>query len=962
MGQNIPAKVFRLMGDGVSNPTRLAVSHTPDSDITVRHFSFVAQRAVATSIMYTEETLNEVNTIEWEIRSAAANHKPNTTSASLLASGSFDWRYTSSWKTYRPIKFTVNLTSGLALTASTEYWFILKMPSDESHARYPLAWATTYETGAGSEVDATIYCSYYTDSAWVNGSNSFNLTLYVLDAQAGVTWHTVIDGNGYMQPDRLRGYRCEMVASGLAATRGGQEEYSQLRYPYSNFSQDDWTSGSGQLEVEDPNAYLYAACTDTTIPNQAIMGPAVHLTGADSDNPEHIPTTMIARHLIDAELSTPAAPVRYYAQKFQAPTGGMTATKVGIRVNRMPWQRQHTISVALYSDSGGSPDSILGSWVALSPTYKWHWRDATVNQALSSETDYWVVVRTSQTWGAIPEYRVMFDQDGSASGGAAKYSTDASSWSVLTGHSMVFRINYGAADALDGTVSAIKYGVVNGTNYLIAAAGKKVYKWVENDGDWVDISTGIEGAGNDETTADIVGIHMFNDLLFVSQGYANNVRYWNESSWADAGYAAKHFHTGKGYMWVTTNYNKVKHTNDGTTMSSEITVGESTFDINAFVNYQGRLLVGKENGIWEIDDQDLAIEYMRFDAHSDQNNCIGMTVWSGMLFIPIQHSIWRWQGAQYREVGPTDLRSGQTSEWPNRIKTMAATSNLLWAVAENDVSPGWGGLMAYNGLGWHHVAIATRQDLDTRAIEVTTEVGSANDIRIWYGEGDRITYVKFPNFTHNRYDWSSADYEITACSLHTSWWHGGVKDALKFWNRLTLLADLPDDTSIEVYCARDGGGFESSSDILFLGEVTNQHLTDTGEYVLMFPDGMVAKMVQFIFILNTQDNTKTPRLRAFNAEAIVRQIPVYTYTFRILLSNNLTKMDGTTESSRTANDMWEGLQRAAASNEPVIVSFPEKTIRAMVTYLREETYQFVPDGMTSEQWERVAVVSVVEAT
>jgi len=141
-----------------------------------------------------------------------------------------------------------------------------------------------------------------------------------------------------------------------------------------------------------------------------------------------------------------------------------------------------------------------------------------------------------------------------------------------------------------------------------------------------------------------------------------------------------------------------------------------------------------------------------------------------------------------------------------------------------------------------------------------------------------------------------------------------------------------------------------------------QQLSDNGEYTLMFPDGMVAKSIQLIFILTTQDSTKTPRIKAYNVESLVRQQPVYAYTFRVLLADNITKMDTTTESTRTANDMWEELQRAAAKNEPVVISFPMKTARAVISYLREETAQYKPEGMEGEIWERVAVVTAIEAT
>ncbi len=961
MTQNVPNLICYVIGD--SSDSRRAVSYTPASAMTLYHWSFVGIRHINQAVQYDSSAWDAVTEIDWEIRSATTGHKPNTTAASLLASGSFDWRYESTWKLWRPIKFTINLAEPLELSASTEYWFVLKMPNDETHAEYVLAWATTYETGASGEVDATVYSSAYTaGGSWANGTNTYNLSLEVLDDQAGKKWHVVVDGKGYMSPDNLRSYTCEQTTSSLAATRGGQSDYSQLRYPYSNLSQGDWSSGSGQLVQEDLNAFHYSLGLDTSVPNQMIIGPAVHLTGVETNYPMYDPSAVTARTLPDHEMSTTSAAASYVAQKFTAPSGGLTATKVGVRINRQPWQRLHTASVAIFSDSTGSPGSNLSGWVALYPLYKWSWNDATINVSLSSSTAYWVVVKTDQSVGALPEYRLMYDQAGSYTGGAAKYSTDSgSTWSVLTGFSLAFRINYGTAGAMNGDVAVIKYGTVNSTGTLVAGAGKKVYTWNNTSGYWEDISTGIEGAGNDTTTDDITDVIMFNDNLFVAQGYSHNVRYYNGAAWADAGYAAKYFYIAKGYLWASTAVNEVKHSNDGTTLSSAITVGENLYEITGIINYSGQLLIGKEDGIWAVDDQDLAQEYLLFREHAAPSNCVGWTVWSGMLFIPVQNTVWRWQGSQYKDVGPVNKRSGPSKSWPNKVSRMVATAPYLVAAASPAVSTGWGGLMFYNGLGWHHVAVATRPNQTVNAICVTSEIGT-DQTRLWLAEGDRVTYFVYPNFTNNRYDWTSADFEITGAQYVSSWWDGGLKDALKFWNRFTAIADIASGTSIEVYCARDGEEWETANELTFIGELRPETLTNTGEYTLMFPDGMVAKSIQLVFLLKTTSSSLTPRIKAFNVESVVRQIPVYVYTFRVLLANNITCMDGTTESTRTANDMWEELKRASVRNDPIIVSFPFKSIRGMISYLNEKTMQLKPDGMSEDVWERVAVVSVVEAT
>ena len=1115
MANSITAKSFRAFGNSEAGLSRRSVSYTPAADMTLHHFSFVAKRIMNDQLeILGAAAFNDIETIIWEIRvDDGANNKPISDATAALATGSFDFRFSSEWKQDRVIEFTVNLTTPLALDSGVLYHFVLKTPSDEPDVYRPLAWADTYNTGAGGEVDAAVYCSEYTGAAWITGDNSYNLQLTILDDQAGGVWHIIIDGQGYMQPDKFRGYQCEQVSSGIAESRGGQSEYSQLRYPYSNLSQDDWTSGIGQLTMDDLHAYLYGGALDTTVQNQAMIGPLVHETGvADEDRIEYIPSSIRARYLVDPEHSTATDSVSYYAQKF-ATIGAINADYLGVRINKRPYQYRHSCSICICETVAGNPTAVVAGgvtgWKALENVWRWDWRDvAGGGVGLGATTDYWVVVKTSQSRGYMPEHRLMFDADGSATGGAAKYSHNGTAWTALA-QSMVFRINYGTHVPLEDEVMAFAYGNANDTPYLIVAGGKKVYKFDTGTGYWVDISAGIEsyiGGGGALTTNDITDLQFFYDRLYVAQGYDQPIRQWSGTAWGpaaetnlceghtfsdnddiaewtvaasaalndvgggnpgncgelecngggggfhyayqeftvvdgeyyevtyhhkngggggdnkglvrigstlgdndiynsdplDAGAwtekhvlvtavgtsmffhiytngdannditlydnvlvyrapSAKELHIARGLMWGTNARNEVRFSNTGLTWSSSITVGDPLYEIKDFVDYASRLLVGKENGMWNLDRTDLATEYFLFPAQTSPLNCKGWTVWSGILYIPMMGvSVWAWRGTNYKEVGPSDTSTGPTIEWPNRTTRFSSNASFLFAAADPQLNSGWGGIMVYNGIGWHQICHHTRVNKKCRAIFVTSEV--AGEIRVWFAEENKVDYIRLSGFSNNRYDDSGMDFDITGANLVTSWWDGGLKDAVKFWNRVTIIADVPAKGSIDVYYVKDGFDWKTVADFVLLGHLTPENLTDDGEYSLQFPDGLVAKSIQLIFRLNTMSSANTPRIKAYNIESIVRQIPVDAYSFRILLANNITKMDKTTESSRTANDMWEELKRARAKNEPVLVSFPQKTVRGMISHLQETTYRFKPDGMRNEIWERVASVSIIEAT
>jgi len=950
---------YRLIG--IAGVTRRASSYTPAAATRIRQFTMWVKRVRSRHWMmgYT----NKAATIEWEIRTDSGADVPNTTAASLKSSGSFDYRFRGSpFKEDRLVEYTIHLATPITLAAATRYWFILKIPSDADDQVFPLGWADTYNEAH----DATLHVAAYYGAAWHNeDASTYNLELSVLNVQAGVNWHVVVNGQGYMTPRELASLNCTQIASGLAQTRGGQAEWSQLRYPYTAIAQDDWTSGAGQLTMEDLHKFRYSEDVDTTVPRQVILGPATVKRGTlKTTVVAHEPTAIYMKPLPDDSVAVGGVSAAYMAQKFVL-GAQLTVTTLGIFVGQPPYPARHTLDVAIFTDVGGSPGVIIPgeAWVQTTGRSFSEWKDLDFSaySPIAAGT-YWIVVRTTQGTGVLPEYLIGFDQDGSATDGVAKYSLDCAAWTAYD-ESMMFRFNEGSYDALNGDVIAYVYGSVNGTDSLFCAAGKKVYQWDEGNSKWVDFSTSIDGAA-DETTADITDICIFNDELWVAQGYDNHACIY-DAAWADHDDNYKIFGVGKGYMWASTAENKVQKWN-GATWSADITVGENLYAITAIGgNYANLLLVGKEDGIWEIDDKNLAREYTLFRSQAGSENCEGMCMWSGMLFVPVLDELWRWAGgSSYREVGPHDRNSGTGKKVALKIDDMAATAGLLWAAGTHqtvDDPANHGSLMAYNGFGWHYMGRHDHPLRNNKAVYVTSALGS--EIRVWYAEGSFTQYISWPAYTGNRWDWSSATYTLHGGGVVTSWMDGGLKDALKFWNRVAIIADVPAGTYIDVYMAKDGEDWESRSlaYCTMLGTVTNASLGDNQEAILMFPDGLVAKSVQLVFMLRTTDTSKTPRLRAYSIETVVRQAVTYVHSVQLQLSDNLAKMDGTTETTRTGQSMWLELQLAAEENAPILFSVPYMTVRGFISNLSYATDVYKADDGGATTWERVIALSVIEA-
>jgi len=552
-------QVGAYASEGTYAVTKRSVLYTPASAMTIRQWGAVVARK-----QVPRESPNNTDTFEWEIRSASntLTHGPQDGDGAILASGSFDWRETGQFGGGKFIKFTALLSEELELEAGTEYWFGFSSPLGAYNLRYPLHWALA-ETA-----DTSVYMSDYSINGWSEGTNAENPVLYILDAQAGVNWHCVVNDLGYMQPDKMRGWSKQTVASGLAQTRGGQSEHSQMRYPYSSESQDSWSSGMGQVVMDDQKAFLYSKTMDTTIEDQAIIGPAMHVVGVETDNVEYDPTDIMAMefpYFWRARQTIPGINEfeRYEAQMF-TPGADVTVTHIGVRARRnaLASDSIYNMYLSIWTNSavgGDHPGLRLDTPVTplgvVYPGLEFEWVDCDIESlALTNGTKYWMVVYTDQYAGEQPKFELMFDTEGTFSGGSAYFSYEtepdaATDWIENTtprddkAHSLSFRLNWGQAGDLGGTVVDFAYGPVDETDGFYCLAGRKVYQWDETNKHWDDISTGItasvgkSGTELNELEADGTDIIIYNKKLVVCQGYGYPMRVWDGSTWTYAGTA-----------------------------------------------------------------------------------------------------------------------------------------------------------------------------------------------------------------------------------------------------------------------------------------------------------------------------------------------------------------------------------------------------------------------------------------
>jgi hypothetical protein len=1087
------------------------VSYTPTSDIHLRQWAFTGKRDLNPVVSEVwaqvawEEDYGPAAGIFWEIRKADMNDMtPDQSAGGLLATGMINIDVGSVWELGHIVDYTISMVAGVDLEGGETYFFIVGTNVGDyvGGLMYPIFWADTYQTGDEDEVDDGVYCAVYIpDVGWLDGLNTYNLSLGIPAAQAGKEWHLVMNGKGYMTPDDFRSYQVSQVSAGLAGARGGQSEYSQLRYPYSNFSQSSWEAGVGQLSMSelDQRAFLYGLSLDTLTPSQAIIGPKVHVTGLAGATLYTDPDPSVVITLGSSYG------VVLMEQRFTTGVTGYTAPSLGIRACKHAEYSGATLKIALWSSVAGVPGTNLTGNLTLSPSSSWDWCDVPTGINLAPQTEYIIVL--SCVGGNLGEFMVSFAVDGVGGPLKAFLTVNMEYYPAPIRkempYNMGYRVDKGQGLALNGDVTGFAHGSVDDVAGFYCIAGKVAYVWDEATKTWSSL-----GKTFNVNCTDII---CFDNNLYVAQGRLHPMYKWDGTTWTVAnttnlavnetfetgvvpwghedgvvytsempavglnGKALKvaatgtatswgshsmrleknrsyilsfyHLHVpaadgnermrigftsnsgdlyegvvgewdadtawtkreiilyvhedgntgttkeiwfttvlaagaagrhtwfdewkvvqqptatvlgiGKGFLWANLSPNEVVHTSNGKEWSARVVCGESISNVTGFTNYGGNFLVGKEDGIWQIDDQDMARQYTLFRGQQAPNNCKGWEVWSGVLFLPVQTSLWRWQTSSYKEVGPTDGNTGPTLKWPNSIRDLASISQTLWAASSpQGLSTGeWGGLHAYNASGWHQLARHTETDASCLAVYATSVVG--NEYRVWFGQGKRVAYIRLPNYMRNRWDWPDADYDTRGATMVTSWWDGGLKDALKYWNRVTFFANIPEGTSIEVYFARDGKDWENLDQYSYLGSLNSESIRESGQYVVRFPEGLVAKSIQLILKFATRDSTKTPRLKAYNIESIVRQIPADTYQFRILMADNVQTLNKSRD-TRTSEDIWNELVAARAQDQPITISFPWRSLRGIISFLSEGKVSFNPKGSQGVEWERVANVTVTE--
>jgi len=935
---------------------RLARAFTTSKTRHVKHVTIALVKKPAKGTPGEGKVDRWIEDILWELREGTADTVAGLTNSVKLVEGK--WRIIDNilWPYHSTQYKTATFPAPVELNKDKVYFLVVKMMDESGNADILPVWC--------GEDSTTTNCSYthHPFTGWVAFSPAIDLWIWVPDDQAGVKYHAVVDGRGFMSPDKLASYNTQLATQFGGTLRGGQSRHSQLAYPYSSFSQDTFRHGMGWTYFEDPQTFLFGYNVDARVEGQVILSPRTLPAALDGILAYHITKSRYDIGLPWREHSLPQAGmmVREIAQQVWVSSANHTLKGVWLWI-RKEWLQNYVIrnlTFKLYDHNAGTnqPGNVVRT-VDITAYAAMKWHDLCLVKI--EFTEYGVLPLNEYVWLSLtvsdtgsnegPMYSVSVDPTASftQSGKTTRFMYKrADEWFEDTNYDLQFFLNFGAFPA--GDAFFVEYN-----NTVFVAAGPSIYGWDEVSKKWYVVVDGSTFGG------DVTGLVGFAGYLWAAWGSKHvvmrSVNGW--TSWTDvAGQYAGLFFLGRGYLWKSdpSAPHKIHYTNDGTTWSAAIEVGTSDTKITGFCLFNDVVVVSKENGLWYVDSDFFARSYFDYQDQKHPQNGINLKVWSNNVYIPILSGLWRWTGSTVDTLGP-DRGAGMPQHFEGRIRDIVSCANWMF-VAVDAGSTGWSQVLCYNGIGWLPFVRAQHFGSPIRRIFLTSGVG--NELRLWIMEDKSCYYLALPWTRENHFEWEYGEFQADG-TLITSWWNGGLFNAVKYFKDITLEVDglvKADDgidlTWVDVWYQIDGTE-NLLGPLYYLGRIV-----EGSPQTLKFGKDLVAFSIRFIFKLGSRHSEYTPRIKSYNVDCIVRPDPSFVTSLALSVSDYVKLMDKT-ESPYTAEELWNFLKVAQAKAEPIIINLPWGTIYGFISALQSRTQQYKEMGVPT--WEQVAVMSIVEA-
>jgi hypothetical protein len=486
-----------------------------------------------------------------------------------------------------------------------------------------------------------------------------------------------------------------------------------------------------------------------------------------------------------------------------------------------------------------------------------------------------------------------------------------------------------------------------GASTVLAAIGTKVRRTTD-DSTWTDSSTTLG--------ASAVWLHRHGSNVFAACGTGADLYLSSDgNTWTQpaSGQKASCFTTwekpdGNVFLVLGTGSTIKTSTDNGSSWSSAINVGNPESNVTGLSVAFGLLIIGKEDAIFWYDGTNLN-EITGFYNQKYSGNCKALVYHDGFMYTHILGRIVKISlssGIISNMIDITPLMTGDENKdlhshgipiwiWSGPFHLYAAFDQ-----GESNLPE----VLAYNGIGWHQMYRGTADDTMKAAGY------SRNLARSYLNDGAtrsrRHTVLRDTPF---------AGYPTTG-NFETSDFDGGMPFMLKAYRDISVDArnlSTDDGRKIVVSYSTDKG-----TNYTALGDITAD-----GKTVLPFSEADItttSKHLRLKFTLTRgSDASETPVIERFTTSFLLRPDPIRAYQVGLLLGGTRLR-DGTAE-TKTVREQLEFLKELEGSENPVrfvdMLGWQHLVYVTKTSVLRPSEEQ-----LAANQDERQAQVVMVDAT
>ena len=485
------------------------------------------------------------------------------------------------------------------------------------------------------------------------------------------------------------------------------------------------------------------------------------------------------------------------------------------------------------------------------------------------------------------------------------------------------------ASAADGkNAKNLRMAVMGST--LLCATDRALYSFNDTSDYW---------ALSKVFAADITGIEVFDDRVYIGQGSGTAYTFSNENNlgtWTDAGgsgnkanYFIKTLNAAGNYaMGKTLNEDDFHLTTDPTgspSYGTAIEVGTDDKTINNVYQLDGTIGIGKSDGFYRY----MSLEGNRFvnvypgaESAADADNFSRGIMYNGWFYTTMSEvGLLRYNGQFWQDLSHL-LRSPGFTEFGNRVRAFGTDGKSLYALVESlDTSSiskkMWlYAMREYAGGEWDVHQVCSMPLTDANDIHVFKTSGASNSHIYVSGElttGEAYSYrMTLPNQADAPRLAANKDMALSG-DLITAYWDGDRPGVDKAFNKLTILSEsLSANQTITVYYQVDNDTSWTeihASDAAF----TRSPLETVG-----FTAGVTGKRIRLKFSFSSNSATGSPILKGFALHTSWRPKRLRRWRIVASLEDDIRMLQGVRH-SLPVNRMLSNIGVLRQLTEPVIL-------------------------------------------